>query len=258
MKIYYKFFFVVLAVFVFTSCESVIDPDLQNAEPVLVVEAWLTNKPGDQVINLMKTQPYFDESTPPGVSGAVVTVQDSEGEVMTFVEDANQKGYYRWSPPVPGQTFGVVGRGYKLSVSVGGETFESFSYMGRVPVIDSISFKFEEKSSFYPANSYTGEFWAKDLPGMGDTYWIKTYKNNILLNKPQEISLAFDAGFSQGGNFDGITFIPPIRSSINPNEEDPKGAFLSPYKVGDSVYVEIHSIAVTTFNYLNEYCFYRS
>ena len=253
MKIYSQILFaLVIASVVLTSCEDVIDPDLQNANAELVVEAWLNNKPVDQVINLMMTQPYFENTTPPGVSGAIVTVEDSEGEVMNFVEDVNQKGYYRWAPAIPGDTFGVTGREYKLTVSYKGETFESVSYMSRVPEIDSISFKFEEEATFYPKNSYTGEFWASDIPGMGDTYWIRTYKNDTLLNKPAEISLAFDAGFSQGGNFDGVAFIPPIRSAINPNNEDKDGNLLSPYLPGDSVYVEIHSITYETFTYLNE------
>ena len=253
MKIYIRIFIaVMIASVILSSCEDVIHPELQKAEPVLVVEAWLNNKPGDQVINLMKTQSYFDNTTPPGVSGAIVTVQDSEGEVMTFTEDVNQKGSYRWSPSVAGGSFGTIGRDYKLTVVVGGETFVSVSSMGRVPVIDSITFKFEEKSSFYPKNSYTAEFWARDPQGTGDTYWIRTTKNDTLLNKPQEISLAFDAGFSQGGSFDGITFIPPIRTSINPNNTDSNKKPLSPYSPGDSVYVEIQSISIATFNYLNE------
>ena len=253
MKISYTVSVALLGTFmIISSCEDVINPDLQKADAELVIEAWLTNKPGDQIINLTRTQPYFENSAPPGVSGAAVVVEDSEGEIMTFVEDINQKGSYRWSPLLPGDTFGEIGRGYRLSVTLDGETYESFSDMGRVPEIDSISFKFEESSAFYPKNSYTGEFWARDIEGMGDTYWIRTYKNDTLLNKPAEISLAFDAGFSQGGNFDGVAFIPPIRSSINPNNEDKDGKVLSPYLPGDSVYVEIHSISYATFTFLNE------
>ena len=253
MKKYFRISAVLLITsVVLSSCEDVINPELQKADAQLVVEAWLNNKPGDQVINLMMTQPYFENTTPPGVSGAVVTVQDSEGEIMNFIEDINKKGYYRWSTSTPGETFGEIGREYKLTVSLKGELFESYSYMGRVPVIDSITFKFEEEATFYPKNSYTGEFWARDLSGSGDAYWIKTYKNDTLLNKPSEINLAFDAGFSPGGNFDGITFIPPIRSSINPFNEDKDGKIVSPYLPGDSVYVEIHSISYETFTYLNE------
>ena len=253
MKLYIKIAIALLVASIgLSSCENVIDPELQKVDAQLVVEAWLTNKPGDQVINLMRTQPYFDNSLPPGVAGAIVTVQDSEGEVMQFIEDKNKKGIYRWSPLVPGGKFGEIGRGYKLTVTLGGETFESVSYMGRVPVLDSISFKFEGSNVFYPKNSYTAEFWAKDILGMGDTYWIRTYKNKELLNKPAEIIVAFDAGFSQGGNFDGVAFIPPIRSAINPNDEDKDGKLLSPYMPGDSIYVEIHSVTYETLTYLNE------
>ena len=237
---------------VLTSCEDVINPELQEANPELVVEAWLTNKPGDQVINLMMTQPYFENTTPPGVSGAVVTVQDADGEVMNFVEDPKQKGYYRWSPSIPGETFGVIGSDYKLTVSYKGETFESVSTMGRAPVIDSISVILEEESPFFPANSYSCEFWANDFQGSGDAYWIKTFKNDTLLNKPSEISLAFDGGFSPGGDFDGITFLPPIRTSINPFNEDAEGNLRSPYLPGDSIYVEIQAITYETFTYLNQ------
>ncbi len=244
--------FAVMASIALASCEDVINPNLEQANAELVVEAWLNNKPGDQVINLTRTQSYFDNTLPTGVTGAMVKVEDSEGEVMNFLEDSKNKGSYRWSPATPGEAFGVVGNGYKLSVVLGGETFESVSYMGRVPELDSISFRFEKSSAFLPENSYTSEFWARDLPGSGDTYWIRTYKNDTLLNKPSEISLAFDAGFSQGGNFDGVAFIPPIRSSINPSNEDKDGNALSPYLPGDSVYVEIHSITYATFTYLNE------
>ena len=84
-----------IASVVLTSCEDVINPDLQEANAELVVEAWLNNKPGDQVINLMMTQPYFESTTAPMVSGAVVSVQDSEGKLMNFVEDVDKKGFYR-------------------------------------------------------------------------------------------------------------------------------------------------------------------
>lgn len=241
-----------IASVVLTSCEDVINPDLQEANAELVVEAWLNNKPGDQVINLMMTQPYFESTTAPMVSGAVVSVQDSEGKLMNFVEDVDKKGFYRWSPATPGGTFGVIGLDYKLTVSYKGETFESVSTMGRAPVIDSISVILEEESTFFPANSYSCEFWANDFPGSGDAYWIKTFKNDTLLNKPSEISLAFDGGFSPGGNFDGITFLPPIRSSINPFNEDKDGNLLSPYLPGDSIYVEIQAITYETFIYLNQ------
>jgi hypothetical protein len=104
---------------------------------------------------------------------------------------------------------------------------------------------------FFP-DAYFAEFWSRDFIGSGDTYWIKSFKNGIYLNEPAEINIAYDAGFSEGGNVDGLIFIPPIRDAINPFEQDEDDEFISPFEDGDSVYVEIHSITNETFRFLND------
>jgi hypothetical protein len=123
--------------------------------------------------------------------------------------------------------------------------------MGRVPKVDSITFTYVEPSGFF-SEYYLGEFWARDLKGFGDTYWIKTWKNDTLLLKPSEINIAYDASFTESNATDNITFIPPIRQAISPFEIDDQGNFISPYSVGDSVYVEIYSISKAAFYFLNE------
>lgn len=235
---------------VFTSCEDEISPKLEKANPILVIDAWLTDQPGNQVIIISETQPYFDNTLPPGVSGADVSVTDDGGNIFSFQEDSAVKGKYVWTPQ-PSEIFGETGRAYTLKVDYNGESFVSSSRIGRVPVIDSLTFTFEKKNSFRP-DSYLADFWATDLQGPNDTYRIKTWKNGVLLNKPSELNLAYDAGFSAGGNFDGVTFITPIRQAINPFEEDGTNGFLSPYAPGDSIYVEIHSISLEAFNFLSE------
>ncbi|MEP2668186.1 MAG: DUF4249 domain-containing protein [Cyclobacteriaceae bacterium] len=252
-KQFYTFFITsvsILAVGMFSSCEDEISPELESADPILVIDAWITDQPGSQVISLTETQPYFDNTLPSGVSGATVSVTDDLGNVFVFQEDAVLKGNYVWTP-VGSEVIGTAGRKYTLVVEHGTETFVSTSRMGRVPVIDSLTFIFEEEDSFIP-DSYFAEFWATDMAGPNDTYRIKTWKNGVLLNKPNELNLAYDAGFSAGGNFDGVTFITPIRRGINPFEEDENEEFVSPYVPGDSIYVEIHSITLEAFNFLNE------
>ncbi|MEQ9414978.1 MAG: DUF4249 domain-containing protein, partial [Cyclobacteriaceae bacterium] len=250
----YTFFIMTVSVLsvgiLFSSCEDEISPELEKADPILVIDAWLTDQPGNQVIKITETQPYFDNTLPPGVSGATVSVVDNLGNVFSFQEDATVKGNYVWAP-VASEVIGTTGRSYTLMIEHGGEKFVSSSRMGRVPVIDSLTFTFEEADSFLP-DSYFAEFWATDPAGANDTYRIKTWKNGVLLNKPEELNLAYDAGFSAGGNFDGVTFITPIRSGVNPFEEDENEEILSPYVPGDSIYVEIHSISLAAFNFLSE------
>lgn len=234
---------------VFFSCETVINPTLQNASPVLVVDAWINDKLEKQTVLLTQTQSYFDSSQPTGVSGAVVAIQDlTEGKQYSFVESSTKKGSYEWTPGA--SSFGKVGNTYKLIVTVNGEQFESTTSMGRVPQIDSITFS-KDVRSVDGKERYQGEFWAVDPIGPGDTYWIRATKNDTLLNKPSEQNLAYDGGFSAGSDTDGVEFLPPIRRGITPNYSEKKSD-PSPYWPGDSVYVEIHSISLAAFNYLNE------
>lgn len=238
-----------LGSFILFSCETVIDPTLQTAEPILVVDAWVNNKPEPQVIKLTKTQPYFDQSLPPGVSGAQVIVEGSDGSEYVFLESATP-GHYTWTPGVD-EVFGETGVTYTLTIVSEGETYQSITRMGRVPAIDSITFRREEGNQFID-ELFLAEFWAFDPVEPGDSYWIKTFKNGQLLNKPSDLNLAYDAGFTRGGNFTGAYFIAPIRTAINPFDTDEDDRLLSPYVVSDSLYVEIHSLSEASFDFLTQ------
>ncbi len=232
----------------FSSCEEVINPDLELAEPVLVIDAWLNNAPGNQQIQLTRSQPYFENVLPAGVSGAVVNVTDNEGNVFAFAE--TEPGIYTWTP-IGNEVFGVVGLTYQLSVQVGTEEFSAEARMGRVPAIDSITFFLQEGGQFFD-DLYQAEFWSTDPIEPNDAYWIKTFKNGEQLLKPSEILTAYDAGFSKGSNFNGVPFIAPIRRAINPFDEADDGTIKSPYALGDSVYVELQSVTEAAFNFLNQ------
>ncbi len=240
--------FFLLVQLIFTSCEDEIMPTLQEAPTFVVIDAWINNKPEPQIIKVSASQSYFDNSSIPGLSGATVQIIDENLKVYDFVE--TQAGIYVWTPE-QGVTFGEIGLQYGLNIVYNGETFNAISTMNRVPPIDSLSFAFEEADVPFP-EGYYAEFWSRDPAGIGDTYWIKTFKNGQFLSKPEEINVTYDAGFSPGANLDGLVFIQPIRLIINPFEEDENGDFLSPYAIGDSVYVEIHSITNEAFYFLNE------
>ncbi len=240
---YYLCMLIILA-----ACEDQIFPELRKAPPILIIDAFLTNQDSLQTIRITQSQPYFDNTTLQGVSGASVIVVNTNGSLFNFNEI--EQGYYQWDPTIDGP-IAVEGDSLMLKVTIGDDQFQAMSTMNRIPDIDSVTFRFEEENLFLP-DSYFAEFWSRDLLGAGDTYWIKSFKNGRYLNQPNEINIAFDAGFSEGGNVDGLIFIPPIRDLINPFEQDENDEFKSPFADGDSVYVEIHSITKETFLFLNE------
>ncbi len=246
----YIFLFLSIATLFFTtSCEDDISNEVRLSESpdLVVIDAWINNKPEPQTINILASQTYFDNSGLVGLSGAEVVVASTSGKQYVFEEGAN--GAYTWTP-TNGESFGAIGEEYGLAVTYNGITYASGSSMNRVPPIDSITFRLEEESAFLE-ESYFAEFWSRDPEGTGDSYWIKTWKNGNYLGNPDQINIAFDAGFSQGGAVDGLIFIPPIRDSINPFEDE-DGVFISPYAPGDSVYVELHAIPNEAAFFLNE------
>jgi hypothetical protein len=230
-------------------CETEITPELNTAEEIIVVDAWITQKPERQEIRITRSQPYFDNSGPVKISGATVTIEDLDnGVVYQFQE--GEEAYFWESADKP---FGVTGHHYRLMVSVEGETFEAFSRLGRVPPVDAVNFIYRPKDFMQKQDYYTAEFMASDPAGQGDTYWIKAWRNGVFLGKPEELNMAYDAGFSAGQPVDGQAFIIPIRREfINPFDENPEkeGETLPPYLPGDSLYVEIHSLDPKAFDFL--------
>jgi len=238
-------FSLTIAGFLF-GCEDNINVELAEADPILAVDAWLEHRAGEQQIILQYTRPYFDNFNAEGIQGASVRVLEIEGTSPrdTLVFSETEEGVYSWSPEIASDSFGTIGNLYVLEIVIDGKQFLSQSRLNAVPTIDSITFRQEDGAQNFIPDFFAAEFWSRDLPGEGDTYWIKTWKNGEYLNQPSEINIAYDAGFSQGAPVDNILFIQPIRDLINPFDEDPGDdfQFLPPYEKGDSVYVQIQSI----------------
>lgn len=229
------------------SCEDVIEIQTEDVPARVTIDAWLNDLPGPQIIRITESQPYFQNTFTPGRAGAIVQLLSDRGELFDF-EDMND-GNYQWTPPTD-STFGVVGVTYTLTVLLNGRELSSTSTMRASPAVDRITQEYREDELGGPDGIYA-EFFARDLQGLGDTYWIKTFKNDLFLNKPDEINIAYDGGFDAGAEIDGIIFVPPIRELVNPVPDSIQEADDIPrYDVGDRIRVEIHSISVDAFLFL--------
>jgi len=229
-------------------CEEVVDIDLKDAPAIVVVDAWITDQSEVQQIVISQTQPYFDNNEPNGVGGATVRVFNSSSEVIDFTT-SDKAGTYTWNPSTDPGFFATIGERYGLSVTLAdGTQYTAQSQINRVPEVEAIKFTFQEEEAFQE-EGYEGEFLATDFEGSGDTYWIKAYKNGQFLNKPFELNTAYDAGFSAGGNVDGVVFIQPIQGGVQELDED---LATVPYQLSDSLYVEILSITNEAFDFLEQ------
>ena len=244
---YKKIAFFLLINVSFMSCEDVIDFNLlADGENQLVVDAWLNNTTETQKVVLSYSQPYFDNTDPKMVRGARVYLID-EDKVLYNFNEGNEPGVYEFRPVSETQTLNKVGKTYQLFVENDGEVFTSITKLNRVPTIDSVRYEYFQLP-FAPSDSvnregYIAEFFARDFPGLGDTYWVKYKKNGVRNNSPSQITLAYDAGFSPGSQSDGLIFIQPIRRSIN------SGSNL--YQDGDEIEVELNSISNEAYLFLS-------
>ena len=244
----YIFLFSSLALFTF-SCEDVIDIDANFSEAQLVVDAFLNDLDTTQTVSLSLSQDYFDASLPPVVTDAeVVLTNVTKGDSFTFEHTGN--GAYQWTPDADGAIGNIMDE-YLLTIQYNGFTYEAGSQLNPTSVVDSITYEFREEELGNPEGIYA-QFFARDLPGVGNFYWIKAYKNGEFLNKPQELNLSADGTFDGSAGADGIVFLPPIRELINriPDPDTEDDDQVPPYKEGDHIRVEIHSLTASTFRFL--------
>ncbi|GAB3797726.1 hypothetical protein GCM10028819_17360 [Spirosoma humi] len=232
-------FFIALAVQTLTSCTTVIDAKLNTGPIQLSVDGTLTDQPGKQTIRLTQTAAYFDNSQPTPATSATVTVSDDAGKTYPF-SDPDNDGYYVWQPTGK-DTLGHIGRTYQLTVAYQGDTYRASSKMNRLPPIDSIIFVKRKINPISKTEGYRAEFYAVDIAGGVDYYRIRFSRNGTLQNKPENIITSQDGGF-RGANTvtDGLTFIAPIRRSVNPD---------SLYALNDVVNVELQSLTADAFDF---------
>ncbi|MEL7122234.1 MAG: DUF4249 family protein [Bacteroidota bacterium] len=243
-KSYLYFLLIILAALAF-ACEDEISVPSQFESSQLAIDAWLTNVSEPQTITLSQTVDYFEGGVPATVENATIRVcNDSTQTCFDFLHTTD--GRYVWEP-INDETFGTVGDAFTLTVIVDGNTYLSNEQINRTAEIDSIGIEFEEESIAFEEGLY-GQLYARDLPGRGDTYWLRTYKNDTLLNRPEEVVAVYDATFDAGADIDGIYFILGLRLGINEIDDD--GAFV-PYVSGDHIRAEVHSINNTAFSFLN-------
>ena len=121
----------VLAVlFVLSSCEEVIEIDLNSADPVLVAEGYMELDSRCR-LKLTYTTDYFHQEEPENVGDAEVILSNESGasEILRYLGE----GIYRGQ-----DIFGTEFSKYTLSINTGEQIFTGFSSLMPVPVYDSI------------------------------------------------------------------------------------------------------------------------
>ncbi|WP_134149952.1 DUF4249 domain-containing protein [Flavobacterium sp. 270] len=170
-----------LFVMLFSSCEDVVNLDLETGEVKIVVDAEIIWKKGttgnEQVIKISKTAPYYN-NTVPKVSGAQVRIENTTGDVFTFNE--TEPGTYVCTNFVP-----VINMDYMLYVQAEGQSFKASEKLTSVTPIDKVEQKMVPDFGGEDVIELT--FYYKD-PADQVNYYLTDYKSEFLLFPEYELT----------------------------------------------------------------------
>ncbi len=207
---------------ILTSCEDVVDVDLDTAPPKLVIEASINWEKGSagrqQVVKLTTTTGYFDDLIPI-VSGAEVYIRNSRNQRFNFIE-LNNSGRYICNNFRP-----VLNEQYTLTVINEGNTYTATETLKSVAPITRI----EQKND--------GGFTGKDIevrsyftdPGDEENYYLFKYVYSSKITSTFYVS---EDKFYQGNE---------IYSNVDDDD----------LKAGDEIEVTHFGISKQYYNYMN-------
>jgi len=131
----------ILSVIVFSGCQKVINVDLNEAAPRIVIEGVINDRRGPYTVTISKSGSFFNQPLLPPVSGALTIITDSSGTIDTLKEV--NPGVYLTS-----KTRGIPGRTYTLKVISERQEYSGTSTMFSHVNIDSLNLVKEESQHF--------------------------------------------------------------------------------------------------------------
>ncbi len=209
-----------------TSCEELIDLDLDDAPPVVVIEGGISNLDNQHFVHIHYSVPFSSEGNADPISGASVVLYERRGgsrvdEAGSYREVA--PGIYRLGAFRP-----TPGRSYTLKVDYDNESYEATSFLNPPIAIDSIG---TVENSVFSGDEKSVAVLFQDPPGEANYYRYLMRLNGEILTTIR----VFDDRFNDGKLVQRTLF-------------DFDNEFLR----GDSVWIEQQSIDESVYRYLND------
>ncbi len=163
----YTYILAAVAALVFTSCEKVIDVNLNESDPKLVIEGMIGDHNGPYYVALTRSVNFDQSNDFPPVKGAEVTITDSEGNTEMLEESLD--GLY-----ITNTLQGMPGRSYMCEVIVDGNIYTATSTMPAPIEIDTLTFY----DGFFPGTKLV-DVKFQDIPGEDNYFLMLQYQNGF-------------------------------------------------------------------------------
>jgi hypothetical protein len=173
-----------LAMAVVSSCEKVIDVDIKDAAPAIVIEGILTNRADSQVVRISRSALFGQTNVFPAVRGAVVSITEDGIRKVTLRE--NTPGVY-----IIRNVRGTPGHIYTLNVEAEGKTYTATSTMPNQVRLDTIGLN---------SSNFFGKIRKSLSIEYQDPAQVKNYYRCLLSvnGKPSKQFFLFDDNFTDG------------------------------------------------------------
>lgn len=210
------------------SCTDIIEVDLNDESPKLVIDASIDWKKGtlgnQQTIKLSMSSPYFESSTTP-VTGAVVLVTNTRtNTVFNFTDQEN--GAYTVTDFLP-----IINDTYVLNVEVNNQTYSATETLMPVPEFNRITQSLE---GGFDDEALEVTFYFTDPAGISNYY----------LSSFQAESDLFPNFFDFTDEFTDGNVLFNFYEKETDDEDDE--AFVS----GDKVHINLYGISKQYYNYM--------
>ncbi|MDR6843640.1 DUF4249 domain-containing protein [Flavobacterium granuli] len=217
-----RYITIVIALFFFVSCEDVVNVDLNTAPPRLVVDAsinWQKGTDGSiQKIILSSTTDYYSNVIPK-VSGATVSIKNSQNTTFVFTEIPNT-GEYESIDFDP-----IIGETYTLTIIYNGATYTASETMQSVTPIESVA---QKNNAGFSGEDYEVVVYYQD-PLAKNFYMAKFFPD--IYKSPTFMAIGDE--FSNGN-----------QKSWNFSDED--------LKQGTAIAITHYGISENYYNYMNK------
>ena len=195
--------FSIVVIIGLSSCEEVINIDVEQAPSQLVIDGLVTDEDTIHVVRLSLSG-GFDGSVPAEVTNAMVEVRDNLGNIYNYTHNPegldSLQGYYYSDQKYMGRVNGI----YQLDVSVGTKSYTAMDTLRAVSSIDSLSIRIDDqavKDSENDGKIYQVLLYAREPQETIDFYYFKFYRDSVL--EVDDNIYVFDDKVL-GGSLDGL------------------------------------------------------
>ena len=214
-----KFLYIIALLAALSSCQKVINVNLNSASPRIVIEGNIVNNQAVNIIRITKTVDFNQDNVFPTVSGALVLVTDNTAQVIdTLVEST--PGTYSTS-----KIIGTPGHTYTMYIKVDSSVFTAASTMPTFVTLDSL---YDTKFSF--GNEYTLTPVYTDPVETGNNYLFIEFINGV---QADDIFLANDRLIN------GMVMTSTLNAGARPTK----------VLLGDNIQLYMYCIDSAVYNY---------